>query len=356
MWFTVTNGAHTDSLDPAILDRWIEFLQIYVAQVVPKRPPLAGVVASVVGQQVWHTPVTLPPDRFANATSLLQAKATFEADPRLRVLFENGAAPGQHPDSRTTGSKATSARGRCPARARRRGTSTAAPRSLTADPAEGADSYTYDASRSQLTTLVGSGHDTVWLPLPAWQWTAPAPEAAVAYETPPLASDTVMVGNGQRGPLDQGQRARRRSAGDASPRCGRTAKRCWCRTAGCARVSARWRRVRRRCGRCTRTRRATSSRYARGEWNEARIELFPFGHAFRAGSKIRVIIDTPGGSRPSWKFDVLDDPAGTQIQIGRGANHASRVVLPVVPGVTVPPGLPACPSLRGQPCRPYAAL
>ena len=91
-------------------------------------------------------------------------------------------------------------------------------------------------------------------------------------------------------------------------------------------------------------------------WNEARVEIFPFGHAFRAGSKVRVVVDTPGGTRPRWQFDVLDEPAGTQVQIGIGADHASRVVLPVVPGVPVPPGLPACPSLRGQPCRPYQSL
>jgi hypothetical protein len=28
-------------------------------------------------------------------------------------------------------------------------------------------------------------------------------------------------------------------------------------------------------------------------------------------------------------------------------------VLPVVPGVSVPTGLPPCPGLRGQPCRTY---
>jgi predicted acyl esterase len=91
-------------------------------------------------------------------------------------------------------------------------------------------------------------------------------------------------------------------------------------------------------------------------WNLARIELFPFAHAFRAGSKIRIVIDTPGGTRALWKFDVLQDPPGTQIQIGTGAGHASRVVLPVIPNVSVPAGLPPCPSLRGQPCRPYTAL
>ena len=31
----------------------------------------------------------------------------------------------------------------------------------------------------------------------------------------------------------------------------------------------------------------------------------------------------------------------------------SRIVLPIVPGVSVPTGLPPCPGLRGEPCRPY---
>ena len=32
------------------------------------------------------------------------------------------------------------------------------------------------------------------------------------------------------------------------------------------------------------------------------------------------------------------------------------LILPVVPGVGVPTGLPACPSLRNEPCRPYVPL
>jgi hypothetical protein len=31
----------------------------------------------------------------------------------------------------------------------------------------------------------------------------------------------------------------------------------------------------------------------------------------------------------------------------------SSLVLPVVPGVNVPTGLPPCPGLRGEPCRDY---
>jgi hypothetical protein len=34
----------------------------------------------------------------------------------------------------------------------------------------------------------------------------------------------------------------------------------------------------------------------------------------------------------------------------------SRLILPIVSGVDVPTPLPACPALRGQPCRTYEPL
>ena len=34
-WFTFTNGAHVDSLDPATFNRWYDFLELYVAQQAP---------------------------------------------------------------------------------------------------------------------------------------------------------------------------------------------------------------------------------------------------------------------------------------------------------------------------------
>jgi hypothetical protein len=34
----------------------------------------------------------------------------------------------------------------------------------------------------------------------------------------------------------------------------------------------------------------------------------------------------------------------------------SSLTLPVVPGVSVPTAMPACPSLRNEPCRPYQAF
>jgi len=73
---------------------------------------------------------------------------------------------------------------------------------------------------------------------------------------------------------------------------------------------------------------------------------------FRAGSRIKVQVDAPGGTRPRWKFDALPAKGNAKVRIAQGGEHASRVVLPVVdPGVPLPRAFPPCPSLRAQPCR-----
>jgi uncharacterized protein len=41
------------------------------------------------------------------------------------------------------------------------------------------------------------------------------------------------------------------------------------------------------------------------------------------------------------------------VLIAHSPRFPSRLVLPVVPGVSVPTGLPPCPGLRGEPCRTY---
>jgi hypothetical protein len=37
-------------------------------------------------------------------------------------------------------------------------------------------------------------------------------------------------------------------------------------------------------------------------------------------------------------------------------NMPSSLILPVVPGVSVPSSMPPCPSLRNEACRPYVAF
>ena len=86
---------------------------------------------------------------------------------------------------------------------------------------------------------------------------------------------------------------------------------------------------------------------------EVTIPLYYQGHAYRAGSRIRVTITAPNGDQPIWSFGEADPSGTANVSIARSAQMPSRLVLPVVPGVSVPTGLPPCPGLRGEPCRAY---
>ena len=86
----------------------------------------------------------------------------------------------------------------------------------------------------------------------------------------------------------------------------------------------------------------------------ARLAISPVVHAFRAGSRIRVTLQAPGGDRPLWTFDTLDDGT-TTVDVAYGGAHPSALVLPVVAGRTAGAPRPPCGTLRGQPCRDSVA-
>jgi hypothetical protein len=88
----------------------------------------------------------------------------------------------------------------------------------------------------------------------------------------------------------------------------------------------------------------------------ARVELFPFAHVVRAGSRLRINVEVPGGNQAFWQIDPMAPVGEVTNGIGHSASMPSKVVLPLVaPGVTpdVPDELPPCPGLRGQACRDY---
>jgi len=86
------------------------------------------------------------------------------------------------------------------------------------------------------------------------------------------------------------------------------------------------------------------------EFEQLRVELFPFGHAFREGSRVKLTIENPGGNRTEWGFDTVDEEATNEI--GHGDAMPSRLVLPELPDAD--PAVserPECGSVRFQPCR-----
>lgn len=86
-----------------------------------------------------------------------------------------------------------------------------------------------------------------------------------------------------------------------------------------------------------------------GDPVRARVEVLPVTHAFRAGSSLRLWLDTPSQTG-LWGF--LPNPAPpTQLTVLHDADHPSRLVTRVLPG-RAPVPLPACGTLASQPCRP----
>jgi putative CocE/NonD family hydrolase len=80
----------------------------------------------------------------------------------------------------------------------------------------------------------------------------------------------------------------------------------------------------------------------------ARVAIFPFNHVFRAGSAIRVIVDSPSQTG-GWGFAMRPTAAVNSILHDR--EHPSRIVFGEVPGGRARGPLPACGTLLNQPCR-----
>jgi hypothetical protein len=86
---------------------------------------------------------------------------------------------------------------------------------------------------------------------------------------------------------------------------------------------------------------------------KATIPLYYEGHAYRAGSRIRLTISAPNGDQPIWSFKQPTRKGTARVKIAHSKRRPSKLVLPVIPDVEVPTELPPCPALRGQPCRDY---
>ncbi|MGZ4216481.1 MAG: hypothetical protein ACXVS6_06560 [Solirubrobacteraceae bacterium] len=102
-WFTFTNGAHIDSLDPYTYDRWYDFLELFVAHQAPiVSQAVTRAAAPVIYQSAMgvNDAVTLPLDPIQLQPTYQSALSAFEALPEIRVLFDNGA--GQSPTGSTT--------------------------------------------------------------------------------------------------------------------------------------------------------------------------------------------------------------------------------------------------------------
>lgn len=357
-WFTFTNGIHTDSLDPATFNRWLDFLYLYVAK---KTPAMAGLIAHIgapiLYQQILGiNGVSLPPDPVQNQSTYEAALAEFEKAPSVRILFDNGAgaAPG-HPQPGYERSYKS-----MPIPGVKGRSWYLAPGGKLGDKSTGgnhADGFKWDndaVPATDFTGNMGSGSGGLWTALPNYNWAQNPQGSAVSYVTSPLKSDTTVVGGGA---VELWVRSSKRNVdlqatiSEVRP----DGKESFVQNGW---LTAQGRKLDKK--KSTPLEPVLSLRekdlapMPKGEFVPLTIPLYYQGHGYRAGSRIKVTISAPGGSQPSWQFGNARPKNGTaDVAIAYGKQHKSKLLLPVVPAGDIPTGLPACPGLRSEPCRDY---
>jgi uncharacterized protein len=373
-WFTFTNGAHIDSLDPETYNRWYDFLQLYVANQAPivnQAPTRAA--APVIYQVAMGLPqdsvVTLPPDPIQQIPTYEAALAAFEELPPVRVLFENGAGtsptgqsiPGDpYPafessfsDFPITGTAAQ--------------TWYFGPNGTLSDKLQkktGTDHYTSDASALPLTNYgSNTGTGGLWSNASQWDWKwEQNPQGtAVSYVSEPLGEDTTVIGGGavyawvRSSTPDVDLQA---TISEVRPDGNETFVQNGYMRASERKLSTDSNNIFKRPSSLLYPvptfLEADAAPMPRRQFEQVAIPLYYQGHVYRAGSRIRVTIAGPNGAQPVWSFSESVPTGGTsEVDIAFSRTRPSKLVLPVIPGLTAPTSLPPCPSLRNQPCRPY---
>jgi predicted acyl esterase len=316
--------------------------------------------------------VTLPSDPIQKISNYKQALSAFTALPEVRVLFDNGA--GTSPSGKTIAGDPYPGFEQSFSAFPIPGTSATSwylgPNgTLNEEPAaaEGVDSYTSDASATPLTDYTGgTGSGGLWGNASQWKWNWVQPPAgsAVSYASAPLSADTTAIGGGavnlwvKSSTPDVDLQA---TVSEVRPDGNETfVQNGWIRASErkLATTSENMFKETPTSVQPIPTFLASDVQpMPAGEFVPVTIPLYFEGHAYRAGSRIRVTISAPNGTQPVWSFDKTQ-PEGTtaNVSLGFGAGMPASLTLPIVPGVNVPTGLPACPSLRNEPCRTYQAF
>jgi hypothetical protein len=353
-WLLLMNGTHVDSLGPSVVTNWFEFLSLYVADKVPVMPSEVIGLSSTLYSTVASGAAALPVQQstLADAKSPAEARQVFERNPKVRLLMDNGAS------SAGLGSLGAT----WEVEADEWPISTAAATSFylgsggslsTSKPSSGTARYTSDTKARPMKTLGGTAEGDVWAGQPPYNWTPLVSGKGLGWATPALTSDVVIGGassfdvylkssakdtdlqvtlseirpDGQETYVQNGWlRASHRKLGSEStatqPEPTHLAQ--------------------------------DAAKLPKGKYTLVRVPLLPVAHAFRAGSRIRVTLQAPGGDRPRWAFNTLETKGKTKNTVSLGGARASKLVLPVLTGVNAKgTPLPAPTALRGEPNRAY---
>ncbi len=359
LFVTMTNGYHADSLGEAILSRWIEFLYIYVADKVPPKIPssLLGALESTVSQQVSGVSAGPPvPLRFTNLKTPAEARAAFKKnDPRVRVLFDNGGEasnPGEMLPEWEADFNSWP-----PKRAQVQTFYLGASGKLnTSKSSSGSVSFNPNPTLRPATTLTVPASSSnqlpsnPWAALPNYNWAPVVGNEGVGFISPVLKKDMVVVGPASLNlwvkstALDTDLQV---TVSEVRP----NGQEMYVQSGY---LRAAYRKTNSQSSVFQPMHSFTNPKnLVQGKYSLVRIGILPILYAFRAGSRIRITIEAPGGDLPVWQFATPNTYSKVTDTVGLGGRYSSSVVFPVINSLTPPDPQPACPSLRGQPCRTY---
>jgi predicted acyl esterase len=360
-WFTFTNGTHVDSLDPETFNRWYDFLELYVAKQAPiAYSPVLQASAPVIYQEAMGVPgVVMPPDPIQEEPTYDSALAAFQKLKRIRVLFDNGAG-GSAPGQPLPGFERSFSSFPIPGtKAETWYLSNKGKLSGKKSAAAHANSFTWNAHALPLTDFTGDtagGTDGLWTATPPYKWKRNPKGTAVSYVSSPLHKDTTVIGAG----------AIHLWVRSSAPNVDLQATVTEVRPDGKETfVQGGWLRGDERKLDSRKStplepvlslRKRDVSPLPSNRFVPVTIPLYYEGHAYRAGSRIRITIAAPNGDQPIWSFGDAEPKGHANVAIAYSKSMPSSLTLPVIPGVKAPTGLPPCPGLRGEPCRDYKPL
>ncbi|MDQ6607017.1 MAG: CocE/NonD family hydrolase, partial [Actinomycetota bacterium] len=199
-WFTFTNGAHIDSLDPATFTRWYDFLELYVAKQAPHLSGTVQALAPAIYQSAMGIPgVRLPSDPIQAQPSFGAALAAFQSLPSVRILFDNGAGNSTALAPVASFEQSFSRFPLPGTRARSWYLTARGGLSSTQAAKAGADRFTWKPHARPATDFTGdtgSGPNGLWTTTPGYHWLPNPAGSALAYLSAPLGANTGVIGAG----------------------------------------------------------------------------------------------------------------------------------------------------------------
>ena len=357
-WFTFTNGFHIDSLDPETFNRWFDFLELYVAGQKPQYPPGTAAIAPVIYQTAMGVPgVTLPHDPIQDQPDYQAALNAFQALPSVRVMFDNGA--GGAPGTPYPSFEADFNRFPIP-KTRARSFYFGSNGSLVGKPPKkgrkgGSDTFTWNKGARPATDFAGTdtGGGDLWTAHPNFDWRQPPAGTAASFVSAPLARDAAIIGGGA---VSAWIRASvpvvdlQVTVSEVRP----DGKETYVQSGY---VQSSFRKLDAKLSSplepVLKQGPGDTAKLPKGKLTKLIIPLYYQGHLYRAGSRIRVTVSAPVGDQPVWAFAETVPTHNANVTVAFSHKHQSRLVLPLVPGISAPTPLPPCPGLRGEPCRNY---